>query len=125
MTTVKNVAEELDDHAEWLRNGAPRPKAAHPRMYAKHRAKLDHEIYQNRQWSETEFGIENHLGPVHYYIPWSDIRPTPEGKYGRPQHMADKNRVDTESKNAAYRTALEMKANGYRPPVRVPHGDDA
>lgn len=89
-----------------------------PRMYQEHGCELDPVLYETRQWSVTEFGIENHRGPWHYYIPWADIRPTPKGAHGWEQHMAEKTWVDTASFNDAFRMALKMKLSGYQPPDR-------
>lgn len=88
------------------------------RMYQEHGYELDPVLYQNRQWCVTEYGIENHRGACHYYIPWSDIRPTPEGEHGWEQHMAEKTWVDTAAFNDAFRIANRMKISGYQPPDR-------
>jgi len=88
------------------------------RMYREHGSEIDPVLYQNQQWSVTEFGIENHRGPYHYYIPWADIRPTPEGEHGWEQHMAEKNWVDAAAFNDAFRIANRMKISGYQPPKK-------
>jgi hypothetical protein len=101
-----------------LSEAAKLDKRKHPRMYAEHGFELDPVIYRTRQWSVTEFGLENHVGPWRYYIPWADIRPTPEGQHGWEEHMAEKNWVDTDSFGDAFRYALRLKERGYQPPEK-------
>ena len=44
-----------------LSEAAKLDKRKHPRMYAEHGFELDPVIYRTRQWSVTEFGLENHV----------------------------------------------------------------
>lgn len=74
-------------------------------------------LYQNRQWSVTEHGLENHQGP-RCDIPWPDIRPTQTNAHGWEWHMAEKTWVDLEAFCDAYQHANAMKAAGYTPPKR-------